>query len=66
MAHFKLHLYHSPTGQDKRGLLPPFLHWPNEDNNATCHKGLFSILSDMMNVDIHFLARSKYLLINVS
>lgn len=45
---------HQLGKEDSRSLLPQFPHWPNEDNNATYYKGLFSIISDMINVDITF------------
>lgn len=45
--------------EDKRNPVPQFPHWPNEDNDATDSKGLFSILSEMINVDVHCLAPSK-------
>lgn len=48
--------------EKKKSLLPQFPHWPNEDHNATCCTGLFSTLSEMINVDTHCLAPSKYLI----
>lgn len=45
--------------EDKRNLVPQFPHWPNKDNDATYSRGLFSILSEMINVDVHCLAPSK-------
>lgn len=51
----------STTGiEDKRNLLSQFLHWPNEDNDTTYSKGLFSILNKMINIDIYYQAPSNY------
>lgn len=37
-------------------------HWPKEDNNTTYCKGLSSTLSEMIHVDTHCPAATKYLL----